>query len=271
MLRYTKAMLEHARGNEFRTAQSLYISEKELGNAVGPHKSCFHQKKTEAQQDLFYQKCKQMHPQYYYNNLGILHLRLRKFKMASLYFSKAIKFLEISQTTTPNISNAQSSEQKTVTLPWGESFAQPMTQGQSPHEHVGNTSSQHSIEILFNMGIALYKDGNTVDKLDQAFRCFEKVSNALKNNPKLWYYMALTVIKINKQIQEALSVKSQQCSDIFSNKFGYQSSGQFEFQKTETQGTLKRLQLVPKGDKLTVLYQAMQERETEYVDRLKQV
>jgi hypothetical protein len=62
MLRYTKAMLEHAKGNELRAAQSLYATEKELGNTVGPHKSCFHQKKTEVQQDLFYQKCKQMHP-----------------------------------------------------------------------------------------------------------------------------------------------------------------------------------------------------------------
>jgi hypothetical protein len=54
MLRYTKAMLEHAKGNELRAAQSLYATEKELGNTVGPHKSCFHQKKTEVQQDLFY-------------------------------------------------------------------------------------------------------------------------------------------------------------------------------------------------------------------------
>jgi hypothetical protein len=52
------------------------------------------------------------------------------------------------------------------------------------------------------MGISLYKDGNTVEKLDNAFRCFEKVSNSLKGNPKLWYYMALTVIKMNKQVQE---------------------------------------------------------------------
>lgn len=83
--------------------------------------------------------------------------------------------------------------------------------------------------------------------------------------------MALTVIKINKLMQEALAAKSQQCSDIFTNKFGYQSSGQFEFQKSETQDNLKRLQMAPKGEKLTVLYQAMQERETEYTDRLKQV
>ena len=48
------------------------------------------------------------------------------------------------------------------------------------------------------MGISLYKDGNTIDKLENSFKCFEKVSNALKGNPKLWYYMALTVIKMNR-------------------------------------------------------------------------
>lgn len=55
------------------------------------------------------------------------------------------------------------------------------------------------------MGISLYKDSSTVDKLEQAFRCFEKVSNSLKGNPKLWYYMALTVIKINSLVQEAIA------------------------------------------------------------------
>lgn len=61
MLRYTKAMLEQARGNEFRTAQSLYISEKELAGTAGPHKSCFQAKKADPQ-DLMYSKCKQLHP-----------------------------------------------------------------------------------------------------------------------------------------------------------------------------------------------------------------
>lgn len=55
-------------------------------------------KRNEAPPDLLYTKCRQMHPQYYFNNLGILHLRLRKFNLATLYFSKAIKFLEVSQT-----------------------------------------------------------------------------------------------------------------------------------------------------------------------------
>jgi hypothetical protein len=54
LLRHAKAMLEHARCNDFRTVQSLYVSEKEVGNAVGPHRSCFHLKKTDSQQDQVY-------------------------------------------------------------------------------------------------------------------------------------------------------------------------------------------------------------------------
>lgn len=70
------------------------------------------------------------------------------------------------------------------------------------------------------MGISLYKDGNTIEKLDNAFHCFEKTSNALKGNPKLWYYMALTVIKMNRQLRESLPYNNAE-SDVFNDKFGY--------------------------------------------------
>lgn len=89
-----------------------------------------------------------------------MHLRLRKFNMATLYFSKSLKFLEQSSSTTPNIQP----ESKTAPLSSSESFQQPFTT--PTHEHVGNTTSQHTIEILYNMGISLYKDGSSVEKLD---------------------------------------------------------------------------------------------------------
>ena len=54
LLRHAKALLEHARGNDFRTVQSLYVSEKEVGNVAGPHKSCHHQKKSDSQHDQMY-------------------------------------------------------------------------------------------------------------------------------------------------------------------------------------------------------------------------
>jgi len=55
--------------------------------------------------------------------------------MAAFYFSKALKFLERS----PN----------------GE--LQNSLDG-SPHEHINNLNSQKTSEILFNLGLALYKD-----------------------------------------------------------------------------------------------------------------
>ena len=47
---------------------------------------------------MIYQKCRQYHPQYYFNNIGILHLKLAKYRMAAFHFSKSLKFLEVAQT-----------------------------------------------------------------------------------------------------------------------------------------------------------------------------
>jgi hypothetical protein len=44
------------------------------------------------------------------------------------------------------------------------------------------------------MGLALYKDR----KWEQAFRTFEKSSHYLKNNPKLWYYMGVSLVYFNR-------------------------------------------------------------------------
>lgn len=150
---------------------------------------------------------------------------MRKFKMANVYFSKALRFLEVSQTVTPNLNQNDNKSQ----LPWQEVMTQPQLSGtQSQHEQLGNTTSQHTIEILFNMGISLYKDGNTIEKLENAFHCFEKTSNALKGNPKLWYYMALTVIKMNRQLRELLPTKEAE-SDVFQGKFGFTNTGSYQF------------------------------------------
>lgn len=101
----------------------------------------------------------------FFNNLGILHLRFQKYRMATFYFSKALKFLETSQITSVPSSNG-AVEVKPGSQPWGENFAQSMQSGTSTHEHVGNLTSQRTIEVIFNIGISLYKDGNTTEKLE---------------------------------------------------------------------------------------------------------
>lgn len=43
---------------------------------------------------MIYTKSFQTHPQYYFNNLGLTHMKLKKYNMAIFYLSKALKFLE---------------------------------------------------------------------------------------------------------------------------------------------------------------------------------
>lgn len=94
--------------------------------------------------------------------------------MAIYYFSKAVKFLERSN---------------------DRILSHPTGQIQNPNENVSNSSTQKTYEILFNYGLALYKSG----KYKEAFKCFEKVSYGVcSNNPKLWYYMSLCTLNLNK-------------------------------------------------------------------------
>ncbi len=67
----------------------------------------------------------------------------------------------------------------------------------SPHEYLSSLNSQRAAEILYNFGLALYKE----KKYLQAFKNFEKASNALRGNPKLWYYLGLSVLHLNKQVE----------------------------------------------------------------------
>jgi hypothetical protein len=48
------------------------------------------------------------------------------------------------------------------------------------------------------MGLACYKNG----KFEDAFVLFEKVSNSLRSNPLLWYYLALSVLHFNKELMQ---------------------------------------------------------------------
>lgn len=73
--------------------------------------------------------------------------------MAVLYLSKAIKFLEKSNDKSYN-------------------YPPHKTQKINPNESLSNLASQKTHEIIFNMGLALYRSG----KYNEAFKCFEKVS-----------------------------------------------------------------------------------------------
>jgi hypothetical protein len=36
--------------------------------------------------------CTQLHPVYFFNNMGVIHLKMKKYNLALVYFSKAMKF-----------------------------------------------------------------------------------------------------------------------------------------------------------------------------------
>ncbi len=65
------------------------------------------------------------------------------------------------------------------------------------------------------MGMALFK----TEKYEKAFKCFEKVSmGPVSQNPKLWYFMGLCAINLNRSRYEQ-TVQSAQ-SDVFYEKLG---------------------------------------------------
>lgn len=76
-----------------KAIQNLSFDEKDYPKV---HPSCHHVKSTDehSKHDQAYQKCLSNHPQYYFNNLGVVHLKLQKYNLAIFYFSKALKFLD---------------------------------------------------------------------------------------------------------------------------------------------------------------------------------
>ena len=103
-------------GKDYKAVQLLFYHDKDTSaaNSASPqaqqqnnvnsmiHKSCQSTRKVDDQSkaDAMYQKCRQLHPQFYFNNLGIVHMRLRKHRLAAFQFSKALKFLEVAQNVT---------------------------------------------------------------------------------------------------------------------------------------------------------------------------
>lgn len=52
-------------------------------------------KESEISKDVIMSKCEQLHPTFYYNNLGVIHLKMKKYALASFYLSKSLKYLSL--------------------------------------------------------------------------------------------------------------------------------------------------------------------------------
>ena len=156
--------------------------------------------------------------------------------MAAFSFSKALKFLEVAQNVTIQVQGSNGAANSFQVI--GEGAQQPFaTQPEkggdkksgntaasgdksaapadSPHEYISNLNSQRSAEILYNFGLALFKD----KKYLQAFRNFEKSSNQLKGNPKLWYYLGLSVMHLNKEVEQTINKNRE--SETYREKYGF--------------------------------------------------
>lgn len=245
MLTHLKAWGFVKRNAIHQCVKTLWIDEKDAqGFKLQTHPSCAYNLKTDdlSKNDSIYQKSQQSHPQFYFNNLGLVHMKQKKYSMAIYYLSKAVKFLEKSNDKT--ISNPLYSKMPKL----------------NPNETLSNTSSQKSYEIVFNYGLALFK----TEKYWEAFKCFEKVSlGNLRHNPKLWYYMGVCALNINRRL---LAQTTE--SEVFAKKLGYKPPS---YEKQPDHNQVKRFLLEQKGDPVCLMEQAVKDFEGGHVKDQKKV
>lgn len=74
--------------------KTLWIDEKDAAQKMHPTCAHFLRQDEISKSDSVYTKTYQSHPQYYFNNLGLAHMKMKKYNMAIFYLSKAVKFLE---------------------------------------------------------------------------------------------------------------------------------------------------------------------------------
>ena len=83
--------------------QTLFAHDKDTNQAANStahtpasalhHRSCYSAPKTDdfSKADQMYQRCKQLHPQFYFNNLGVLELRKGNLEQAKSNFMQGAK------------------------------------------------------------------------------------------------------------------------------------------------------------------------------------
>ena len=246
MLTHLKAWSFVKRNAIHKCVKTLWIDERDANGKQNIHLTCTQNMKQDdsSKMDMVYQKCAQSHPQYYFNNLGLVHMKLKKYSMAIFYFSKAVKYLEKSNDKNiqqPNLAKANKI---------------------NPNEQISNSTSQKTQEIVFNYGLALFKS----EKYYEAFKCFEKVSlGVLKKNPKLWYYMSLCALKLNKQIYLELEGSE---SHTYHSKIGFSAPNYVRSSQTEQ---TTRFMMAPKGDPISNMENAIKDYEQNKIKEQKKV
>jgi len=85
----------------------------------------------------------------------------------------------------------------------------------------------------------------------------------LKGNPKLWYYLGLSVMRMNKEIEQTINKDRE--SDTYRAKYDFKAPN---FEKESGICQLKRFQLAPQGDSIIELHRLVAEKENDYLQKL---
>lgn len=214
------AQLEYAVNNAAVALRIVTQTEQIAQSGISPrpsHPSC--QSSPEA---------KIAYPVYYYNSLGCIHLRLKKPKLALLYFSKAYETL-----------SATSSVDE-------EAVARPT-------DAVTYYASQRRGEVLFNMGLALLASGQPAQALD----CFLECSGLMKGSARYWYRLAQCYVTQHlNSLQEAqLSHQSDLCISQQTGVYRLPAKVVYNFEEEEDR----------KGGKADLIEQALKSLRTALV------
>lgn len=175
------------------------------------HPTCSYKKDNEIKQDSIIPKCQSAHPQFYFNNLGVIHLKMKKYALAAIYFGKALKLM-------------QKNDQAGV-------------QGVNPIDSTTSHSSLKIGEVCYNYGIALLK----CKKYQEAFQCFNRASSLMRNMPRIWYHMALCCL--NKQREDSIKAGASLSETDLCYQFkGFEQAG-FEKNGGGSTAAFKRILL----------------------------
>jgi len=120
------------------------------------------------------------HPIYHYNNLGCIHIRLGRAKLARFYFNQAISSLS----STASVDTSR------------------------PLYSVTSHSSNRRSELLYNSALSLLNS----HKPKQALECLCEIAGLMQGNALFWYRMAQCHVLIHLQGLEA--GRRQMLSDV---------------------------------------------------------
>jgi len=237
MLNHIQAQ-QQAKSNSFLKCTRQFWAEEKLNHI---HPSCKNELAERAvKEDSMLKKCVQSHPHFYFNNLGLVHMKLRKYRMSALYYQKALKYLHAYEDRKVQVKRTQ-----------------------NHCEEVSSFATQKQHEILFNLGVTLYKSGKHLE----AFRSFEKVSiGPVSSNPKLWFYMGLCTVALNGEIAKGGS-DSQTENEVFFKKIGFGQGINYASQWDASKH--RRFLMAPSGDQVTNTEKAMREFEAKQFEAAK--